>query len=106
MVIELSRDGGASFSELASGLPARDGAFAWTVSGPPAGDCVVRIIDAADADPVGLSGSFAIVDAASDAGGNEGNEDGCGCRIAGAASARAWLLLLLAVGLGRRRWRC
>jgi len=101
--IELSRDGGSSWEAVAAAIPATDGAHAWTVNGPPAGDCVVRLSDSADQDPVGLSGAFAIVDPSS-AWADE--DDGCGCRIVGRPSRQsllAWLALVAVGSLVRRR---
>jgi len=45
--LHLSRDDGASWDLLASGLAGR-GTFDWTVTGPPSDDCLVRIRDEAD----------------------------------------------------------
>jgi V8-like Glu-specific endopeptidase len=55
--IELSRDGGGTWSTIVSGTP-QDGAYAWSVSGPQSDQCRVRIrsssyawvLDASDAD--------------------------------------------------------
>jgi hypothetical protein len=40
--VELSRDGGP-WNALASGVPIGDGGYLWTVTGPGAGDCRMRI---------------------------------------------------------------
>lgn len=58
--IELSRDGGTSWSDLASCV-ADSGAFAWDVSGPPSATCVVRVTDC-DGYPGGTSAPFTIAE--------------------------------------------
>ncbi|NNM32411.1 MAG: hypothetical protein HKO53_05070, partial [Gemmatimonadetes bacterium] len=42
VTIDLSRDGGASWEAVASGLP-DTGSYAWSVNGPPSPDCRIRI---------------------------------------------------------------
>lgn len=104
--VELSRDDGASWETLAASVPAADGAFAWTVTGPAASDCLVQLSDVADGDPVGVSAdSFAIVDPTGGgvADGAE-SDDGCGCRLGEARHTRAsWALALAAMTIARRR---
>ncbi len=92
--IELSRDGGGSWEPVAATIPAADRSYLWTVAGPLAGDCRVRLSDSADDDPFGVSGLFAIVAAAS--GGDD--DDGCGCRVTGPKRTSASLSLLVLVG--------
>jgi ELWxxDGT repeat protein len=41
--VELSRDGGTVFETLAASVPARSGAYAWTVTGPPTAMARVRV---------------------------------------------------------------
>ena len=89
---ELSRDAGGSWEALAASVPAADGHLGWTVTGPASDVCLVRLSDASDDDPVGVSAAvFSIVEPA---GGED--EGGCGCRLSGAphgATRFAWLLL-------------
>ena len=101
--IDLSRDGGATYEAIATGVPAADGSFAWTVNGPASGNCLVRISDAADDDPVGLSAEFAIHAAAPGAG--AGEDEGCGCRLVGdePSRSRSEIIGLLGVLLVLRR---
>jgi hypothetical protein len=102
--IELSRDSGASWEPVAQAVAAADGEYPWTVTGPAAAECVVRLSDSADADPVGLSeGTFAIVDPAAAAAASE-DEGGCDCGLAGRPARGARSLLLLAV-VAAVRWR-
>ncbi len=104
--IELSRDGGTTWEAVAAGIAAADGAHGWTVTGPPANDCQLRLSDSADDDPIGLSAEFTIVDP-STAWADE--DDGCGCRVAGRTgkgSRLAWLALAgLACWIRRRKRR-
>lgn len=54
--VQLSRNGGASYETLAAGI-ADTGAFSWTVTGPPAAACALRIVATAAA------GSASVLDA-------------------------------------------
>jgi hypothetical protein len=59
--IELSRDGGGTWEELASSINAAAGRFTWTATGPGTASCLVRISDAADGLPADASdAAFAI----------------------------------------------
>lgn len=103
--IELSRDAGGSWEPVAQAVAAADGSYPWTVTGPAAAECAVRLSDSADAEPMGRSaGTFAIVEPAA-AGGVE--DDGCGCRLPGRRSSgpHRILLLGLVVAAARRRRR-
>lgn len=58
--IELTRNGGITWEELAAST-ANDGSMNWTVSGETSDNCLLRISDAADGDPVDMSNApFAI----------------------------------------------
>jgi len=58
--IELSRNGGGAWEVLAAST-ANDGSTNWTVSGEASNNCLLRISDAADGDPVDVSNApFAI----------------------------------------------
>jgi PKD repeat protein len=58
--IELSRDGGITW-EVVAASTANDGLTNWTVSGEASNNCLLRISDAADGDPVDMSNApFAI----------------------------------------------
>lgn len=64
VAIEISRDGGATWSTIDAGTP-DDGDHLWVVSGPLSEDCVIRISDT-DGSPEGLSGIFTIYSTAAD----------------------------------------
>jgi hypothetical protein len=59
VVVELSRDGGASWAALASGAPA-SGSLAWTATGPATSAAIVRVSADGSVPAVGTSGAFAI----------------------------------------------
>ncbi len=61
VMIELSRDGGGTWTALESDTP-DDGHYVWTVTGPASGSCVVRVTDT-DGSPCGQSGMFSISEA-------------------------------------------
>ncbi|MHC5054789.1 MAG: choice-of-anchor Q domain-containing protein [Planctomycetota bacterium] len=65
VTIELSRNGGTDWEEIAASTP-NDGSHVWTVTDGgqplPQQNCVVRVSDAADGDPTGLSDVFAVFD--------------------------------------------
>ncbi|MBI4954537.1 MAG: right-handed parallel beta-helix repeat-containing protein [Myxococcales bacterium] len=102
--VELSRDAGATWETLAASVPAADGRFAWTVTGPASSASLARLTDAADDDPVGVSpATFSIVEPAVDAAAE--GDGGCSCRLGGRrgdATGLAWLVLG-ALPLLRRR---
>ena len=59
-LIELSRDGGASFETLAAAAP-NTGSFAWTASGPDTATALARVTLNGPPTVSGTSGAFAIV---------------------------------------------
>ncbi len=59
-LIELSRDGGASFETLAAAAP-NNGSFAWTASGPGTATALARVTLNGPPTASGTSGTFAIV---------------------------------------------
>jgi uncharacterized protein YfiM (DUF2279 family) len=59
VLVELSRDGGASYATLAPAAP-NSGSFSWTVAGPAASSALVRVSWDAGA-AVAVSARFAIV---------------------------------------------
>jgi hypothetical protein len=62
VIIELSRDGNSTWDTLTPSTP-NVGSWTWTVTGPASANCMVRISDAADGDPVDTSdATFTIVD--------------------------------------------
>ena len=56
--IEISRDGGSTWSSIVGTLP-DIGTYVWSVTAPPSTNCVVRVSDT-DGDPTGQSGVFTI----------------------------------------------
>jgi hypothetical protein len=62
--IELSRDNGATWQEIAADVPSNGvGTFVWPVEGPASKQCLVRVTDT-DGSPVDISdGVFSIVEA-------------------------------------------
>ena len=61
-LIELSRDGGASFEMLAAAAP-NTGSFVWTATGPDSVAALVRVTMNGPPFASGASGAFAVVDA-------------------------------------------
>ncbi|MHC4202662.1 MAG: hypothetical protein ACYSU0_21940, partial [Planctomycetota bacterium] len=62
VMIELSRDGGATWETLAASVPAGGGSYTWPVTEPASANCIVRVSDAADSSPTDVSdGVFSIV---------------------------------------------
>ena len=59
--LQVSRNSGASWTDIVASTPAAAGTYSWTVAGPGSEHCLVRISDAADGVPYGVSaGEFAI----------------------------------------------
>ena len=63
VLIELSRDGGASYETLAPSAP-NSGSFAWNATGPTTSSAVVRVSASSPATATGTSGVFSIANAA------------------------------------------
>jgi len=60
--IELSTDGGSTWSIIDENIDAESGWYQWTISGTPSTDCFIRISDALDATKFGLSGQFTLLE--------------------------------------------
>ena len=58
--IELSRNGGLSYTEVLSAGTTDDGSFGWVVTSPAASSCKIKFSDPADASVYFESGAFAI----------------------------------------------
>lgn len=58
--VELSRDGGGTWEELAASEDAGAGTYAWTVAGPCSPHCAVRVLSTSDAAVTGTSEEFTI----------------------------------------------
>lgn len=104
--IELSCDAGETWRTLAASVLAADGSFTVTVTNPASTRCLVRITDAADSDPEGVSAAvFTITEPAPDQGQAEDDKD-CGCRVATPLrqpQSFAWLALGVLSGMRFRR---
>jgi len=59
-VIQVSTDGGTFFSSVASGVPATDESYLWTVDKSGSSNCVVRVYDQNDPGNSGVSDVFTI----------------------------------------------
>lgn len=60
--IELSTDGGQSWTTVEEAISANTWGYYWTVGGTPSGNCVLKLSDASDPSSFGLSGTFTILE--------------------------------------------